>query len=324
MSINEVFSGLINELSRLQSDGVPGFQEAVDIIVHKLSGRSFRRIMATGVGKARFSAEKLVATLNSFGISSQFVHPTEALHGDLGNFVKNDILIAFSNSGESYEVLEISRSFAHVGGTLIAVTGNKMSSLARSAQVTIAYGTIREAGHLNVAPTTSVSLMLAIADALAVQLAACFEVSRDDFSANHPGGLIGKSLTPIKTVMRHGEFYCAVPESSPLQDAIVKYSATPGRPGCTAVIDDEGKLVGVFTDGNLRRLLISGELEQKRQDRIREVMTRNPKSIGQSALVKDAMELMLNFEIDQLIVVDEADRPVGLIDIQDASRLFLA
>lgn len=278
------------------------------------------RVVVSGMGKSGHIARKIAATLASTGSPSFFLHPAEASHGDMGMVTADDVFLALSNSGNTDELLSIVPAVRRVGARLIAMTGNAASALGRAADVHLDARVDKEACPLNLAPTASTTAALALGDALAVALLEARGFGQDDFARSHPGGALGRRLTlRVQDLMRAGDDTPAVPAGSPLAAALLE--VTRKRMGMTAVIDDERRLVGVFTDGDLRRLLERttdlGRLS------IDDVMTRSPRSIGAEALAIDALRAMEAHRIMQLPVLDEADRLAGALHLHDlvAARL---
>ncbi|MFT3801948.1 MAG: KpsF/GutQ family sugar-phosphate isomerase [Burkholderiaceae bacterium] len=272
------------------------------------------RVIVSGIGKSGHIARKLAATLASTGTPSFFVHPAEASHGDLGMVTGQDVFIAMSNSGTTEELLAIVPLIKRMGASLIAMTGRPESPLAQLADVHLYTGVAREACPLNLAPTASTTAALAMGDALAVTLLEARGFGADDFAQSHPGGALGRRLlVRVSDVMRTGD---AIPRVSPgagLRDAILE--VTRKRIAMTAICDDDGTVRGIFTDGDLRRLLErDGDLRHLRID---DVMTRSPASIGPDALAAEAVRLMEERRINQLLVVDDQGRLVGALHIQD-------
>jgi len=271
------------------------------------------RVVVSGIGKSGHDARKMAATLASTGTPAFFVHPAEASHGDLGMVTRDDVFIAMSNSGATAELLTIVPVLKRQGAKLIAITGNPLSTLARLADVHLDAAVEREACPLNLAPTASTTAALALGDALAVALLDARGFSPLDFARSHPGGALGRRLlTRVADVMRSGDALPRVPAGSRLVDAIVE--VTRKRMGMTAIVGADGTLSGVFTDGDLRRLLELGrEVQGLRVD---EVMTRTPRTIASQALAAEAVRVMEENRINQLLVVDEG-RLVGALGIHD-------
>ena len=271
------------------------------------------RVVVSGMGKSGHVARKTAATLASTGTPAFFVHPAEASHGDLGMVTRDDVFIAMSNSGTTEELLTIVPIVKRQGAKLVAVTGNPDSALARLADVHLDAGVEREACPLNLAPTASTTAALALGDALAVALLDARGFGPMDFARSHPGGALGRRLlTRVADVMRTGAALPQVPTGSRLVDAILEI--TRKRMGMTAVVGPDGRMAGIFTDGDLRRLLEQGREVQGLA--VDEVMTRSPRTIGSQALAAEAVRLMEEHRISQLLVVDD-DRLVGALGIHD-------
>lgn len=273
------------------------------------------RIIVSGMGKAGFIAMKISATLASIGIPSFFLHPSEAVHGDLGRYTKSDISLILSNSGETPEIIQMLPHIKQIGCTSVSITSSKNSTLARHSDITLCIGKQNEAGPLGLAPTTSTIVMLALGDALAMSVLEKKGFSQSDFARYHPGGDLGKSLTLVSEIMRCSEKNCIVPHNMKIRDVIHKISETKGRPGAACVADANGCLYGIFTDGDLRRCL---EQDNNFLDHpVSDYAGRNPKTISSDKLVQEALRIMSEFKIDQLIVTDDNKNILGLIDIQD-------
>lgn len=277
--------------------------------------RAKGRIIATGVGKAGLVAQKFSATLASTGTSSFFIHPTEAAHGDLGRLAKGDIVVAFSNSGETVELLALVRPLQQLGVEFVAICGEARSPLARAAAVVVALGTIGEADSGGLVPTVSVACMAAVADALVLTIAARSGFSPAAYARFHPGGKLGRSARTVREVMRSGRSIPMVSVRATVAEAIVTMTDTAGRPGAALVVDGRKKLLGIFTDGDLRRLARRGALEMGA--RITTAMTASPMHIGPDELVLGADAKMRTARVDQLPVVDGRGRAIGLLDVQD-------
>jgi arabinose-5-phosphate isomerase len=288
------------------------FQRAVDII---LGCRG--RVIVSGIGKSGHIARKIASTMSSTGTPAYFVHPAEASHGDLGMVTHDDVFIALSNSGESAELLAIVPQIKRQGARLIALTGNAASTLAREADVQLYAGAEKEACPLNLAPTASTTAALALGDALAIALMQAKGFSRDEFARSHPGGALGrKLLTHVRDVMRKGNDAPRVPESAMLSDAIIEMSR--GGMGITAVLDAGQRVLGIFTDGDLRRTLQKGA--QLNTTTIALVMSRGPRTITADKLAVEAVQIMEQFKVNQLLVVDDAQRLIGALNMHDLFR----
>ena len=272
-------------------------------------------VVCTGMGKAGFIAQKLSATLASVGVPSFFLHPSEAAHGDLGRVRRGDVVVALSNSGASEEVVRLVVPLKRLGVHLIALTADATSPLGRAADCVLTLGTIDEACPLGLVPTASSAALHAMSDALAMTLSWKRSFSERQYALYHPGGKLGRSVLVVKEVMRTGAANPLVRDDATLQQVVVVMTRTPGRPGAAHVVDRQGRLQGIFTDGDLRRLAERDELDLKRP--IRDVMVRQPTCIGPNALVLEAVTLMREKQIDQLPVIDARGRAVGLLDVQD-------
>lgn len=286
------------------------FSEAVDRI---LACEGF--VVVTGMGKAGLVGQKISATLASTGTASQFLHPAEALHGDLGRIRKRDVLLALSNSGETDEVIALLGPARKLGAEVIVVTGRPDSTLARLADCVLEIGRVREACPLELAPTASTSAMLALGDALAMVVLSERAFGREDYALFHPAGALGRRLMRVREVMRQGEALPLVASGTALADVLITMTRTPGRPGAALVTAPDGRLAGIFTDGDVRRILQAGTFDVAAK--IDDFMGRNPKSIGPEQLVEEAQRLLLENRIDQVPVLDEDGRPIGLVDVQD-------
>jgi arabinose-5-phosphate isomerase len=288
------------------------FAQAVDLV---LACRG--RTVVSGIGKSGHVATKIASTLASTGTPAFFVHPAEASHGDLGMITALDVMIALSNSGESAELLAIVPLVKRRGAGLIAMTGNPRSSLAREADVHLDAGVAEEACPLGLAPTASTTAALALGDALAVALLEARGFGADDFAQSHPGGALGRRLlTHVGDVMRKGDALPAVARGAPLSEAIMEISRK--GMGMTAVLDPDGTVAGIFTDGDLRRA-IDKDLDFKRVP-IEQVMTARPRTIRPERLAAEAVRLMEEFRITQVLVVDSGNQLVGALNTHDLMR----
>jgi arabinose-5-phosphate isomerase len=272
------------------------------------------RVVVSGMGKSGHVARKLAATLASTGTPAFFVHPAEASHGDLGMVTRDDVFVALSNSGRTEELLAIVVPVKRQGARLVAITGDAGSPLAREADVHLDARVDKEACPLNLAPTASTTAALALGDALAVALLDARGFGEDDFARSHPGGSLGRRLlTRVADVMRTGEALPSVAAGSRLPAAILE--VTRKRIGMTAVVAPDGRLAGVFTDGDLRRLLErTTDLGALAVD---DVMTRTPATISPEALAVEAVRRMEERRVNQLVVVDAGGRMIGALHIHD-------
>ena len=293
------------------------FLEAVEAL-HKRSGR----VIVSGMGKSGHIARKIASTLASTGTPAYFVHPAEASHGDLGMVESGDVFIAISYSGMSAELLEILPLVKRRGAKLIAITGNSQSSLAKEADIHLDAAVAKEACPHNLSPTASTTAALALGDALAIALLDAKGFSAGDFAHFHPRGQLsveGRSthaLLHVSAVMRSGEKIPRVPSGTNVREAVLEMSR--GKIGMTAVLGADGAIRGVFTDGDLRRALEKGaDIETRKVD---EVMTPNPKTIRSEMLATEAVHLMEQHKIGQLLVVDERGELVGALNMHDLFR----
>ena len=276
------------------------------------------RVVCTGMGKSGHIARKIAATLASTGTPAFYVHPGEAAHGDLGMITDADVVLALSYSGESDEILLLLPVLRRQGNKLIAMTGRPNSSLAREADVHLDVSVPAEACPLDLAPTSSTTASLAMGDALAVALLEARGFTADDFARSHPAGALGRRLLlHIADVMHAGADVPRVGADATLSEALVEMSRK--RLGMTAVVDGEGRLLGLFTDGDLRRALDDSDVDV-RTTRIADVMTRSPKTIGSDALAVEAAQSMEAHKIGGLLVVDADNRVVGALNIHDLLR----
>jgi arabinose-5-phosphate isomerase len=276
------------------------------------------RVVCTGMGKSGHIARKIAATLASTGTPAFYVHPGEAAHGDLGMITDADVVLALSYSGESDEILLLLPVLRRQGNKLIAMTGRVNSSLAREADVHLDVSVPAEACPLDLAPTSSTTASLTMGDALAVALLEARGFTADDFARSHPAGALGRRLLlHISDVMHAGADVPRVGADATLSEALVEMSRK--RLGMTAIVDGDGRLLGLFTDGDLRRALDDREVDV-RNTRIADVMTRSPKTIGSDALAVEAAQLMEAHKIGGLLVIDADSRVVGALNIHDLLR----
>ena len=289
-----------------------GFLQALQLILHCQG-----RIVVSGMGKSGHVARKIASTLASTGTPAFFVHPGEASHGDLGMITRNDVVIALSNSGESPELLTIVPLVKRQGGKLIAITGNIESSLAREADAHLDAYVREEACPLNLAPTASTTAALALGDALAVALLDARGFGAEDFARSHPGGALGrKLLTHVCDVMRPAADVPVVDEAELVPAALL--AITKGGMGMVVVRDAAGRLLGIFTDGDLRRAL--EKLGDLRTTAVGGVATRGPRTIEPERLAVEAVEMMERHKINQLLVVDAAGELKGALNMHDIFR----
>jgi len=308
---------LARQVLRIEADAVLALRDRVDgafldalSIILNCKGR----VIVCGIGKSGHVGRKIASTLASTGTPAFFVHPAEASHGDLGMITAEDVVIALSNSGESSELLNILPSIKRQGAKLIAMTGNPKSSLSRDADVHLDAGVAQEACPLNLAPTASTTAALALGDALAVALLDARGFGAEDFARSHPGGSLGRRLlTRMRDVMRTGEAIPTVPPEASVAEAIREI--TRGTIGMTVVVSPENRVVGVFTDGDLRRAVLKNlDLHNLT---VNDVMTRNPRVTGPDKLAAEAVEMMEKYKINQIPVADEEGYLIGAINMHD-------
>ncbi|MDH7603526.1 MAG: KpsF/GutQ family sugar-phosphate isomerase [Melioribacter sp.] len=278
------------------------------------------RVVFTGMGKSGLIARKIVATLNSTGTAAIFMHPTDALHGDLGMVRKEDIVIIISKSGNTEELLRLIPMFKRINVTLIGMLGSLDSKLAKECDIILNISVKEEACPYDLAPTASTTAALVMGDALAMVLLEMRGFTEEDFAMLHPGGSLGKRLSlHIEEIMIKGKDIPIVKENTTLKDTI--YEISSKRLGTTCVVNDEGILTGIITDGDLRRLL-EKTLDIKNLT-AGDVMTRKPKTITKDKLASFAIQQMENYKITSLIVVDENYKPEGIVHLHDLVKLGL-
>ncbi len=298
--------------NRMIRDRDQTFPKAVNLLL-QCDGR----VVVSGIGKSGHIARKISATLASTGTPALFVHPAEAAHGDLGMVTEHDVFIAISNSGETGELLTIVPIIKRMGAKLIAMTGKPGSNLALLADVHLDVSVDKEACPMNLAPTTSTTAALAVGDALAVATLDARGFQEDDFARSHPGGALGRRLlTHVRDVMRVGDAVPAVTPNTPLSTALLEI--TKKGMAMTAIVDDDFRTIGVFTDGDLRRLI--EDVQDFRNLTIADVMHANPRTIGPDQLAVDAVHIMEEFRINQLLVADAGGKLVGALHIHDLTR----
>ncbi|MDH3626221.1 MAG: KpsF/GutQ family sugar-phosphate isomerase [Acidobacteriota bacterium] len=304
--------------SRAIADLIDRLDERFDEAVRRIN-ECEGRVVVTGMGKSGIVGQKIAATLSSTGRASVFMHPAEAIHGDLGMLVAGDVLLAISNSGETEEIVRLLELVRRIGAGVIALTGVADSTLARESDVHIDVGVKQEACNLDLVPTSSTTAALAMGDALAVS---CYELrgfSQQDFARFHPGGRLGRRLLRVGAIMHSDDSLPQVAAHADLKVAIEELDAK--RLGVVCVTDDDGRLVGVLTDGDLRRRM----LKQSRplSGRADEAMISSPQTVGADALASEALHRMEDKKITSLPVIDEDRRLLGVIQIHDLWRTEL-
>ncbi len=311
------------EVLRIERDAIDGligridreFAKAVELLY-----RTKGRIIVTGMGKPGFIAQKISATMASVGSPSLYLHPAEALHGDLGRVTKADVILCLSNSGETEELLKLLPILRKIGAKLISIVGNTSSTLAKNSDCVLDATVKKEACSLNLAPTASTTAMLALGDAIAIALLDKRGFKETDFALYHPGGMLGKRLLlKVEDIMRTGAANPLVRADALVKDVLL--TITRARAGSACVVDGRKKLIGIFTDGDLRRNLEKDDNIARKK--VSDVMTRGPVTVGRERLAVEALAILQAKRIDEIPVVDGAGRPVGLVDVQDLLKAGL-
>ena len=275
-------------------------------------------ILTSGIGKAGIIARKMSATFSSTGTPSHFLDPAQAVHGDLGSLRNGDIVVILSDSGETDEIVRMISVLKKLNHPIIAMTSSRSSTLARFADVTLAYGKVKEACPLGLAPSASTTAMLALGDALCLTVMKLRHFTAEDFAIFHPAGNLGRKLIKVNEAMtfRLGENLPVASDRLTVGEVLQAVSTIKRRSGAVILVNDAGRLSGIFSDGDLRRL-ITANRGAALDRQVASVMTRNPKRIIADALASEAMAILKQYRIDELPVVDAVDNPVGLIDVQD-------
>ena len=312
--------GLAARVLRLEAEAilglVPKLDERFDRAVEVMRGCS-GRVIVTGMGKSGLIGRKIAATLASTGTPAYFLHPAEGVHGDLGMVARGDVVVALSNSGETDEVLAIVPPLKRLGVPIVLVTGNPQSTLARQCEVVVDVSVSEEACPMNLAPTSSTTAALAMGDALAMVLLDLRGLRAEDFAALHPRGHLGwRTLVRVRDLMHTGDERPVVGADVRLTDVILEI--TRKRLGMTTVVDQSGRLIGVVTDGDLRRLHL--QPEPIAELTAGQIATRNPKVIPAEDLAAKALEVMETFAITSLVILDAEQRPAGVIHLHDILR----
>ena len=277
------------------------------------------QVVVTGMGKSGFVAQKISATLASTGTRSVYIHPAEAVHGDLGRITEQDVVILLSRSGNTEEIIRLIDPIKQIGAKMIAMTCNLNSLLAQHADELLYLGNVQEACPLKLAPSTSTTAMLAMGDALALTVLKHKNFSKEQFALYHPAGSLGRRLMKVYQVMRTGEECPIISEDATIQEAILLI--TKAKAGAAICVDAEGRLSGIFTDGDLRRYVNRKKKVAIERDLLKEHMTRNPKKIHREALVSEALKILKEFKIGELPVVDEENRPIGVVNLKDLPKM---
>ncbi len=312
----EVIQAEAKALDRLAQQLPAGFSDAVSLIC-----RCHGSVIVMGIGKAGWIAQKISATMASTGTRSHYIHPSEAMHGDLGRIAPEDTVLVFSNSGETDEVLQLLPTFQKFRVPVIAVVGSESCSLAKAASVTLAYGKVPEACPLGLAPTTSTALMLGLGDALALVVSRQKGFRPIDFAAFHPGGSLGRQLSLVNEIMRPLQECRVSNANQTVRETFIGLQQSGRRTGAVLLVMDSGELAGIFTDSDLARLLERGE-DHLLDQPIHQVMTSQPRTVPSGSRTTLAVEILACHTISELPVVDSQGRPIGLIDITDVISLL--
>ena len=311
---------LAERVFRLEAEAILGlipkldarFEHAVELL-----RRCAGRVIVTGMGKSGLIGRKIASTLASTGTPAYFLHPAEGVHGDLGMVSRGDVVLALSNSGETDEVLAILPPLKRLGVPIVLLTGNPTSALARQCEVVLDVSVAEEACPMNLAPTSSTTAALAAGDALALALLELRGLRPEDYAALHPRGTLGwRALFRVGDLMLTGDAMPVVSENTPLREVIAEM--TRKRKGMTTVVDGAGRLAGVITDGDLRRLYLKGgSIDELTAG---QVATREPKTIRADELAAKALEVMETWQITSLVILDGSNRPAGVIHMHDILR----
>ena len=291
-----------------------GFTDAVRLLFEAEGD-----VLTTGIGKAGLIARKAAATLASTGTKAQFLHPSEAVHGDLGSVGAGDVVVAFSNSGASDEVNRLVDPIHELGAAVVAVTGAAGGELARRADAAVVYGRVTEACPIGLAPSTSCAVMMGVGDALAFVLLKMRDFGPEDFGRYHPAGTLGRRFRPIAEVMRSGEQLRIASQDATVRAVFAASRRDQRRTGAVMLTGHDGRLTGLFTDSDLARLLERDHLAAL-DEPIAGHMTRAPLTLHDGARIADALELFADRHISEIPVLDEAGRPVGLVDVTDVMQ----
>ena len=312
----QVIQAEANALTKLSNHLPADFPRAVDL-VHQCEGC----VIVSGIGKAGWIGQKISASLASTGTRSHFIHPSEAMHGDLGRIAPNDIVLIFSNSGETAEVLQILPTLAAFQIPIIAVTAKTTSTLAKQSAAVLDYGKYHEACTLGLAPSTTTTVMLALGDALALVVSETKGFRANDFAKFHPGGSLGLRLSKVEEIMRPVEDCRIAEQSETIRDLYIRLCGPSRRTGAILITDQAGCLTGLFTDSDLARML------ERQQDSmfdspVSDVMTKDPITAQVGSKTLSAVDILATRNISELPVVDRHKKPKGLIDITDVVGLL--
>lgn len=311
-----VFDVEIAALQRTRERLDGAFDDAVDLLKATLAKGG--KIIVTGVGKSFHIGQKIAATLTSTGAPATVLHPSEAMHGDLGLLRPDDAVLALSYSGESDELVNLLPILKRTGVRIVALTGDLASTLAKHSDLVLDASVEREACPFNLVPTASTTVALAIGDALAIALLAARGLSREEYASFHPGGAIGRALLlKVDDIMRAGDRLASIPRSATVRDAVI--AMTKVQAGAVAVIDDARRVIGLFTDGDLRRYLAGGATDVQTRP-VADLMTKNPSTVRAGRLAADALSIFQQHRFDDLVVVNADGTLAGMIDIQDLPK----
>lgn len=278
-------------------------------------------VIVTGMGKAGLVGQKIAATLASTGTQAHVLHPAEAVHGDLGRISRDDVVLALSHSGETEEIVRLLPILEEIGVSVVAITSREDSTLAKGSRITIGLGPLQEACPLGLAPSSSTTALLAVGDALALVVSRMRNFQSRDFARFHPAGSLGRRLKRVDALMRRDNALRIAPERCSVREVFVRLQKPGRRSGAIMLVDDEGRLSGLFTDSDLARLF-EGRRDASLDQQIAEVMTHKPVTVSPGTLMEDAVRILTERKISELPVVDEEGRPVGLLDITDCIGLL--
>ncbi len=313
------------EIAQLEDRLGAGFLDAVEAVTSCIERGG--KVIVTGVGKSGLVAKKVAATMNSMGTTAFFMHPVEAVHGDLGMVCARDVVIAISKSGKSDELAALLPTFKRLGTAIIAITGDPESDLGKQSDVVLDVSVSQEACPYDLAPTASTSCAFAMGDALAIAVFVVRGLKPEDFAFHHPGGALGKRLLlKVRDIMHTGDRIPLVKQNATMREALMEIIEK--RLGVTGVVDQQGKLVGIITDGDIKRILMGHpDIKDVRDIKVGTVMTPNPRTIAEDALVARAIQRM---EADAarlitcLMIVDSEGYPIGIIHMHDCLRTGIA
>ncbi len=305
----EVISGLAEKIG---ADFVAAAEAVLECTRKDKERRG--RVVVTGMGKAGIIGQKIAATLSSTGTPALYLHPAEAVHGDLGAVQAEDLVLALSNSGETEEVRRLLPAVRRIGAGMVVVTASKESTLAGLSDIVLELGEVREACPLGLAPSASTAAMLAMGDALALTVLKARGFTKKEYALYHPAGELGRKLLTVRELMRSGEQCPAVAPETPVLEVLA--AMTKPRAGAACVVDGDGKLLGFFTDGDFRRHYSREKMDASVAP-VEKYMTRDPRTIGPERLATEALALMREKQFDELPVVESDGRLAGMLDVQD-------